>query len=505
MIKKCMSYCNTDKYIKLRNNIFYFTMELPRQNGKRRFFCKSLHTYNYYEAREKAKIMAENIQNFDTTKFINDFNTLWNQVVFEYSGTGSNLTGFAMRRISPRTDPMVLKQLKILSEKMDLVQQNQLTPGEKVMLGQLSHFLPQIDTILAKMEHMEQILANNQPIQPKPTKNYTVREILESMAKKSNNTDPTKDRKYRALKSTFENINFNLDSDYMDFYNSDVIQRVSDEITNNKTVQGDTKRKYIRYVKEFIEHAHILEPDVYKDNLLQLLPKVSKTPKAKRNPHFPYSQEQLLEIFDPKHDYFKKNPDQFWACMIALFTGARNNAVVTVQFGNIIKQENIDCIQFTQNHFVKHLKNEASERIVPIPAQLLNMGFLDYIQKQKTKLKATDSDFIFPKGVTKSGNFNNKFIQRGFLTFVEQLGFKGPNAKKLDFHSFRKNASEQLQYTGIPQSFINDIIGWAGRNTMEQSYSNHTLTQIKEQADKLNYDFLQPHFDKWMEIMKKLK
>lgn len=83
-----MSYCNTDKYIKLRNNIFYFTMELPRQNSKRQFFCKSLHTYNYYKAREKAKIMAENIQNFDTTKFINDFNTLWNQVVFEYSGTG---------------------------------------------------------------------------------------------------------------------------------------------------------------------------------------------------------------------------------------------------------------------------------------------------------------------------------------------------------------------------------------------------------------------------------
>ena len=31
-----------------------------------------------------------------------------------------------------------------------------------------------------------------------------------------------------------------------------------------------------------------------------------------------YSKEQLLEIFDPKHNYFKENPDAFWACMIAL-------------------------------------------------------------------------------------------------------------------------------------------------------------------------------------------
>lgn len=44
-------------YLWLRNNIFYYRVELPRVDGKRRYKRVSLHTSNFYEAREKIKIM----------------------------------------------------------------------------------------------------------------------------------------------------------------------------------------------------------------------------------------------------------------------------------------------------------------------------------------------------------------------------------------------------------------------------------------------------------------
>ena len=501
MIQKCMSKCNTDRYIKLRNNIFYFTMELPRQDGKRRFFCKSLHTYNYYEAREKAKIMAENVEHFDTIQFMNDFNTLWHQVIFDYSGTGSNFTGFAMRRISPRTDTMVLKQLKILSEKMDLVQQNQLTRADKVMLDQLKYFIPQINRLLERAERMEQKLDNIQN-QPEPSKNYTVREVLESMIKKANNQKAESDRKFHSIEKMLSGIGLSLDIDYTDFYKHDVLTKISDNIINNQDVKGDTKIKYFRYIQDLIKQAHYLEPNVYGVNLIDTLPKVKKTPKYQQKPHLPYSDDQLLEMFDPKYDYFKNNQGEFWTALIALFTGARINAATTLQYGDIIEQDGIKCIHFRPNHPIKHLKTEASERIVPIPSQLLNLGFVDWVENNKIKLQATDDDFIFPKCKTKSGNFENKYWSRGLAVFLKEIGIKSKNGDQLDFHSFRKNASLRLQSVVQIQSFINDIIGWEGKNTMEQSYSNHTIPQIKEQIDKLNYDFLQPHFDKWKEIMK---
>ena len=65
MFKKCQSKCQADKHLWIRNNVFYYMVELPRENGKRRYLCKSLHTTNYYEAQEKAKIMAESISRKD--------------------------------------------------------------------------------------------------------------------------------------------------------------------------------------------------------------------------------------------------------------------------------------------------------------------------------------------------------------------------------------------------------------------------------------------------------
>lgn len=46
-----------------------------------------------------------------------------------------------------------------------------------------------------------------------------------------------------------------------------------------------------------------------------------------------------------------------------------------------------------------------------------------------------------------------------------------------------------MQDAGISPSYINDIIGWEGQSTMEQSYSNHTLAQIKDAMSKFSYDF----------------
>lgn len=504
MVKKCMSYCNTDKYIKLRNNIFYFTMELPRKNGKRRFFCKSLHTYNYYEAREKAKIMVEKIHNFDTKKFINEINTLLDLTIFDYDTVGGGNYGFAARRVSPKNNLDLLEHWVKLNSQKDLVQLDQLTPGEKIIYNQFNFFASQVFDILKDIQGKQ---LNQQPIQPKPTKDYTIREVLESMLKTTGVSEPQKDRKFHITQKNLEQINMNIDSNYTDFYKPNVIQDLCDVIRKNGKINGDSKRKHVRYIKELITHANVLEPDIYKTNLLNLLPKFDKTPKSEKNPHFPYSDEQLLKMFDPtqpEHTYFKKNPDQFWVCMIALFTGSRLNAVVTLQYDDIIKKDGIDCIQFIENHPLKKLKTEASERIVPIPKQLLDMGFVQYFQNQKQKLKKTGSDFIFPKCQTKNGTFNGKVVGRGVLSFLTEIGIRGSNDKKLDFHSFRKNASIRLQNAGVTQSYINDIIGWEGENTMLKSYSKHTVPQIKQQVDKLKYDFLQPHFDKWTEIMKKL-
>lgn len=78
---------------------------------------------------------------------------------------------------------------------------------------------------------------------------------------------------------------------------------------------------------------------------------------------------------------------------------------------------------------------------------------------------------------------------------------KTNNNDGFDFHSFRKNISIAMQDAGVGGTYINVIISWDGKNTMEQSYSNHTLAQINDEMKKFSYDFLEPHFAKWKKIL----
>lgn len=61
MFKKCKANCQANDNLYLRGDVFYYMVELPRQNGKRRYFIKSLHTKNYYEALEKAQKITKNL------------------------------------------------------------------------------------------------------------------------------------------------------------------------------------------------------------------------------------------------------------------------------------------------------------------------------------------------------------------------------------------------------------------------------------------------------------
>ena len=180
----------------------------------------------------------------------------------------------------------------------------------------------------------------------------------------------------------------------------------------------------MRYIKELATCGSNIDSDFYKISVINNLPNIEKTKKSEKKPHQPYSNEQLLEMFNPKHTYFKEHPDAFWACMIALFTGARANSAITLQYNDIIEQNGIWCIQLIENHPIKHFKNKASERIVPIHPQLLDLGFVDYVKRRQTGLNAKGTDFIFPKCQTKSGTYNSRYTVRMILNFLQKIGVK---------------------------------------------------------------------------------
>lgn len=79
MYSKCDARCDSKaSYLWLRNNIFYYRVELPRVEGKRRYKRISLHTGNFFEARERVRIMS----NGSSWPF-DDIRKLVNGLIFE--------------------------------------------------------------------------------------------------------------------------------------------------------------------------------------------------------------------------------------------------------------------------------------------------------------------------------------------------------------------------------------------------------------------------------------
>lgn len=502
MFEKCMANCMANKiYIQLRNKIFYYRVELPRVNNKRRYKIISLHTKDYFEAKERIKQMVALEEQFVRLQ------RLFNNLIFEKADNSDIMTvvsPFDKKRLSKRNDVKDVSELYSLYCSMaqdikNLTEEKQaLIKKIESLEGVIKEFIGPLNTMMAEFNKAT-------PVNPvHETTSYTIASVLESMLllKQATNRPVYQNRKKQTIVNLLTNAGLSLEDDYLKFHNVEMIEKISKGIINNPSLKNDVKKMKVRYIKELATCGNNINPDLYKVNVLNNFPQIENTKRIDKNPHLPYRKEQLLEMFNPKHTYFKENPDAFWACMIALFTGARINAAITLQYKDILVKDGINCIQFRSDHKIKQLKNEASERLVPIHKQLLDLGFVDYVNKQKAKSKAEDTDFIIKKCQTKSGEYNNKFFTRELSPFFTDIKVKTGNLDGYDFHSFRKNLSIALQDAGVGATYINDIIGWEGKTTMEQSYSNHTLTQINDELNKFSYDFLKPHFTKWKKIIK---
>lgn len=503
MFEKCMANCMANKiYIQLRNKIFYYRVELPRVNNKRRYKIISLHTQDYFEAKERIKQMLAVEEKFVRLQ------RLFNNLIFENSVVDTNIaeliSPFSKKRLSKRNDVKDVSELYSLYCSMAQDIKN-LTEEKQALIKKIESLESTIKEFIGPLNTMMAEFNKAKPVNPvHETTSYTIASVLESMLllKQATNRPVYQNRKKQTIVSLLTNAGLSLEDDYFKFHNVEMIEKISKDIINNPSLKNDVKKMKVRYLKELATCGHNINPDLYKANIINNFPQIENTRRIDKNPHLPYKKEQLLEMFNPKHTYFKDNPDAFWACMIALFTGARINAAITLQYKDILVKDGINCIQFRSDHKIKQLKNEASERLVPIHKQLLDLGFVDYVNKQKAKSKAEDTDFIIKKCQTKSGEYNNKFFTRELSPFFTDIKVKTGNLDGYDFHSFRKNLSIALQDAGVGATYINDIIGWEGKTTMEQSYSNHTLTQINDELNKFSYDFLKPHFTKWKKIIK---
>lgn len=223
-----------------------------------------------------------------------------------------------------------------------------------------------------------------------------------------------------------------------------------------------------------------------------------KTSEKKRRA--PLDEQDLTALFN-SNDYrtgaFTRYSD-YWAPLIALFTGACRNEILQLDVDDIKKVEGIyvfdindrgDKILKESNDFDD---DEATgrPRLIPIHQQLINLGLINYVKERITK----GCKKLFPIEKRNSrghfGAFGNRFCR-----YRKKVGVVPRHDKEYrDFHSFRHLMRSKLdRVRNKEEGITDDIMGHtsSGRSSIGKRYSHEERVELKKEAlNQISYDFI---------------
>lgn len=232
------------------------------------------------------------------------------------------------------------------------------------------------------------------------------------------------------------------------------------------------------------------------------LRKAASKTKSKDSYH-PFSTGQIETIFAPKtYLAFNNRSDYFWAPLLGVHLGTRLKEIVTLELEHIGRHQETGI--WFMDVTPEHAKNDNSVRRLPIPSRLIELGFIDYVER----LRSLGATHLFPHRdmslptveLDPSGNCSDRFAK-----YLNTLGIRD---RGLVFHSFRHTAVSALQDAGVPPSDAMQITGHqaqdhaisTGKMTVEQARSVFTTTYTHADKARLNTEYPLAKLHHWLDL-----
>lgn len=187
-------------------------------------------------------------------------------------------------------------------------------------------------------------------------------------------------------------------------------------------------------------------------------------------------------------------PFQFWLPLLALYTGAREKELCQLNPQTDIRQTTSGIWYLDLNREKgKHIKTEAGVRSVPLHQQLIDIGFIQFVEKQKEQ----GLTLLFPELLNKRKDeeinakasrwFNGDFKGKIGITSVRRKTSR--DQVKKDFHSFRHHFATYCKTHGIEEAKYQECIGHESDTSVTALYSGKFGVDIlyRDVISKLNF------------------
>ena len=251
-----------------------------------------------------------------------------------------------------------------------------------------------------------------------------------------------------------------------------VTQNPSKQI-NSKTAKKkfDTAKTFLRWLEK------IGAVNVAPGNKLQV--KVKKTPNSKkRRPFEPHEVNQLFSapMFTGYKSAKKRHvpgphcvrDDFFWMPLVLFYSGMRLAEPLQIAAQDV--HVDADYPHFNIDLAKIALKQDVSDRRVPIHPDLIALGFGDFVRERQKKKPAAR---LF-RGITSKGvsipNYYSKFLGRQ----IDRAGLTDP---RIVAHSFRHTFKDALRNAKVPEGEQHFIMGHSD-NEAAHNYGSGSKIEV---------------------------
>ncbi|EIW7480652.1 tyrosine-type recombinase/integrase [Vibrio parahaemolyticus] len=243
-----------------------------------------------------------------------------------------------------------------------------------------------------------------------------------------------------------------------------------------KGLSAKTVKEYIAANKQFFDYCERIE--LIEKNVFKAI-KAPKSRVAKASQQRDRWQLKELKKLFSSSEYRKKEVQFNWTTKIQLYHGCRPSEVCQLTTSDIQIIEGVPCITISDSEADQRLKTSNALRIVPLHNQLINEGFLEYVQGRREQKQKQLFDYK-PHGDNKDWSFRYRTNLGKLQTAI---GMK-PNARPTAY-SFRHTFIDELKIADIPEHIVAEIVGHAHPNITFGRYGKQAkIHQLHEAVNK---------------------
>jgi integrase len=170
--------------------------------------------------------------------------------------------------------------------------------------------------------------------------------------------------------------------------------------------------------------------------------------------NYAYSYDNLKIIL-------RDSPYNFYSFIIGLLCGCRMNEIMSLRFEENLKvyeknNQRYFYFHLNEEHKQLSLKNTNAHRNIVIPKLLIELGFLNYINKRHQRNKETIFDFTYNKNAKACGAVRT-FFSRNLKTYFDNKETIAKQEAKEKGFKYKKNDNSKTQFRSLRKTFADKL------------------------------------------------